>query len=164
MRILALSLLGGCLVISTVVNAQETSAESRVAGVVEYQSPYGFCLSLPHQWRGFSILDEHWQGIKPYGGSEVTGGPEVIIRNPKWTETNPRQDIPIMVFTSRQWRSLQRGKFLVGPAPVGPSELGRNGKYVFALPARYNNAYSDGWQEVDNILKGHPLYAPCGKE
>ena len=65
-----------------------------------------------------------------------------------------------MVFTLKQWQS--EGKtFIVGADPFGPSELGRNSKYVFALPARYNCDLLDGWEEVDHILKGDPLRAPC---
>jgi len=113
------------------------------------------------EWRGFSIVNQHWQGYGANGGSVITRGPLVIIRNPKWAEACQRQDIPIMVFTLRQWQSQDEGKFFVGAAPVGPGELGRNSKYVFALPARYNYAYLDGWEEVESILMGHPLYAPC---
>jgi len=43
-----------------------------------------------------------------------------------------------MVFTLSQWDSLQKYKFHIGAAPIGPSELGRNTKYIFELPARYN--------------------------
>ena len=66
-----------------------------------------------------------------------------------------------MVFTLEQWKSL--GEFHVSPAPFPPSELGRNRKYVFALPARYNYDFLDGWEQVDSILKGHALHAPCSK-
>jgi len=38
-----------------------------------------------------------------------------------------------------------------------PTELGRNSKYVFALPARYNYSYPTGWEEVDQIMKNNPL-------
>ncbi|HEY1500297.1 MAG TPA: hypothetical protein VGF88_12015 [Acidobacteriaceae bacterium] len=30
-------------------------------------------------------------------------GPLLSIRNPHWTEANPWQDIPIMIFTNSQW-------------------------------------------------------------
>ena len=42
-------------------------------------------------------------------------------------------------------------------APINPGELGRNVKYVFALPARYNYAFPTGYQEVEKILEGKPL-------
>jgi hypothetical protein len=81
----------------------------------------------------------------------------ISIRHPEWTAENPRQDIPIMIFTTAQWNSLQQGKFHIGAAPIGPSELGRNAKYVFALPARYNYAFPTGYEEVESILKSDPL-------
>jgi hypothetical protein len=62
-----------------------------------------------------------------------------------------------MVFTRLQWDSLQDEAFHIGAAPIGPSELGRNGRYVFALPARYNYAYPVGFEEVDQILSRQPL-------
>lgn len=68
-----------------------------------------------------------------------------------------------MVFTRKQWDSLQKDDFHIGAAPIGPSELGRNRKYVFALPARYNFANLPGLEEVDQIVQGKSLHAPCGK-
>ena len=65
--------------------------------------------------------------------------------------------LPIMVFTFNQWNLLQQEKFHIGAAIIGPSELGRNNNYVFALPARYNYLFLQGYEEVENILKGNPL-------
>ena len=62
-----------------------------------------------------------------------------------------------MVFTLAQWKALQDLEFSVGAAPIGPSELGRNSKYVFALPARYNYAFPKGFEEVEDIVKNKPL-------
>jgi hypothetical protein len=84
-------------------------------------------------------------------------GPEIFIRNPAWTEKEPTQDIPIMVFTLEQWNELKQEKFHIGAAPIGPSELGRNSKYVFVLPARYNFAFLKGFEEVEKILAEKPL-------
>jgi hypothetical protein len=39
------------------------------------------------------------------------------------------------------------------------SEFGRNSRYVFALPARYNFAFPKGYEEVEDILNGNPLHA-----
>ena len=63
-----------------------------------------------------------------------------------------------MIFTISQWNALQQDKFHIGAAPIGPSELGRNSRYVFALPARYNFAFPTGYQEVEKILKSNPLH------
>jgi hypothetical protein len=51
-----------------------------------------------------------------------------------------------------QWALIQQEKLSVGAAPIGPSELGRNEKYIFALPARYNFAYLPGFEEVQKII------------
>ena len=62
-----------------------------------------------------------------------------------------------MVFTIEQWDRMQAGEWHIGAAPFNPLELGRNGRYVFALPARYNYAFPEGWEEVEQIPQGHPL-------
>src|SRR5215472_9143033 len=107
MRLPVLSLFAGCLAICTVSNAQQSSAEGQKPGAVQYQSAYGFCISLPESWRGFSVVEDRWKGFNPRGeGPLVTGGPLVRIRNPRWTENDRHEDIPIMVFTLEQWQSL----------------------------------------------------------
>lgn len=146
--------------------AQPKSTLEKQAGVlIEYRNPhYGFCFSLPASWRGFSIVRGHWRGYRedgPHGEVTVQKGPMISIRNPHWTPAEPRQDIPVTVFTLKQWGSLQRGEFGVSPAPIGPSELGRNRKYVFGLPPRYNYAFPPGYQEVEQILRSKPLDAGC---
>ena len=102
-----------------------------------------------------------WQGYVPgpQGNISVETGPIVSIRHPKWTTQHQRQDIPIMIFTIAQWNSLQKDEFHIGAAPIGPKELGRNNKYVFALPARYNFAFPEGFEEVEKILENNPLQA-----
>ncbi|HWQ71164.1 MAG TPA: hypothetical protein VN370_02480 [Desulfitobacteriaceae bacterium] len=40
-----------------------------------------------------------------------------------------------MIFTLAQWNTVQGEELSVGAAPIAPSELGKNSKYVFALPA-----------------------------
>jgi hypothetical protein len=79
--------------------------------------------------------------------------------NPQSTPAKPYQDIFIMVFTHAQWDSLQQGKFVVSAAPVGPGELGRNRKYVFAEPPRMINDNAYGWEEVVKIMHSSPLHA-----
>jgi hypothetical protein len=65
-----------------------------------------------------------------------------------------------MVFTLAQWNALQQGSFYIGPAPIRPGELGRNARYIFALPARYNYTDVQGIPEVETILEGKPLHSP----
>lgn len=52
---------------------------------------------------------------------------------------------------------MQQEKFHLGAAPVGPGEIARNSGYVFALPARYNYAFPEGYEEVEEILQNKPL-------
>ncbi len=133
--------------------------------IVYKNTEYGFNFSLPKSWQGYSILTDTWEGFAVEGsqGDDQTG-PQISIRHPQWTSQNQRQDIPIMIFSLAQWESLQREQFHIGAAPVGPSELGRNTRYVFALPARYNYAFPTGYEEVVNILKSDPLQAIDDKQ
>lgn len=140
------------------------AAPTATTAPLEYHnSEYAFTFSLPPGWQGYSIVTGNWTGTvsDPLKGDvPAVQGPLISIRHPLWSEQAPRQDIPIMVFTQAQWDALQRGEFVVSPAPVGPSELGRNASYVFALPARYDYAFPTGWQEVEQIIAAHPLRTP----
>jgi hypothetical protein len=127
--------------------------------VVCKNNQYGFDFSLPDSWKGYTMITNKWKGVPIGGVQTVETGPEILIRHPLWTSQNPRQDIPIMIFTLAQWNALQQENFHIGAAPVGPIELGRNNRYVFALPARYNYAFPAGYKEVEEILKGKPLQA-----
>jgi hypothetical protein len=126
-------------------------------GTIYKNDQYGFTFALPDTWQGYTIVNGKWEG-QPVGSEKIAvSGPEISIRHPQWTKENPRQDIPIMIFTLAQWQDLQQEKFHIGAAPIGPSELGRNDKYVFALPARYNFAFPTGYEEVEKILAANPL-------
>jgi len=111
---------------------------------------YGFTFSLPETWDGYSIVVDEWQGFLSgqFETSIVEQGPLITIRHPLWTKKEPRQDIPIMVFTVSQWDALRRGQYYVGSSTARPTELARNANYVFALPAFYNGAHPAGWEEV----------------
>ena len=128
--------------------------------LVYQNDQYGFIFTLPETWLGYSVITTNWQGIEPGKSPEESPSIEgsiLNIRHPYWTEEKPRQDIPIMVFTPSQWGALERGKFHIGAAPMGPKELDRNDKYIFALPPRYNFAFPEGFEEVEEILEGNPL-------
>jgi len=146
-------------------NGQQTGKPTS-RNVEHRNNQYGFCLRLPQDWEGYSVLLDEWHGTgqTPEGGyAEVARGPLITIRHPKWAPPNSRQDIPIMVFTLAQWRSVSfpLREFWVSNTPVPPSELGHNRKYVFALDPRYNYALPEGWEEVDRIVRSRSLHAPC---
>ncbi len=136
--------------------------------VIYKNAEYGFSFALPDSWRNYSIVNSKWEGdaVGPNGNVPVEYGPIISIRHPQWTPQNPRQDIPIMVFTPAQWTALSRDEFHIGAAPIGPTKLGSNSDYVFALPARYNFAFPTGFEEVEKILETNPLQslpAPISK-
>jgi hypothetical protein len=135
---------------------QNPSAGPSTEAIVYKNTKYGFSFALPDGWKGYSILTSTWESGDPKKGS-VERGAVITIRHPTWTKENPRQDIPIMVFTLAQWTSIERGDLSVSAAGFGPSELGRNRKYVFALPPRFNEENVPGVQEVNQILQHDPL-------
>jgi hypothetical protein len=132
--------------------------------IVYENRKYGFRFSLPETWRGYSVSVSEWEGGdgRTYQRGEVMPppkkGPLITIRHPLSTDSNPRQDIMIMVFTKAQWKLVEEDKIILSAAPVGPKELGRNAKFVFALPPRFNGAGIEGWQEVGEIIQNHPLH------
>jgi hypothetical protein len=86
--------------------AQGATRKPRAADSVEYISNrYGFRFDLPESWKGYSILVSEWHGQVLGSGEPAKSerGPEIVIRHPLWTKDNPRQDIPVMIFTLRQW-------------------------------------------------------------
>lgn len=131
--------------------------------VIKYTNDtYGFEFALPDEWKGYYLVEEKWEGYAPSdmaGQVLVAEGPQLSVRHPLWTNEKPRQDIPVMVFTLVQWDDMSADKFHIGAAPINPTELARNNKYVFALPARYNFAFPEGYEEVDHIIVGSPLHA-----
>lgn len=142
-----------------VTNPSTSSTNTTSSSVVYSNTQYGFNFTLPKSWKGFSIVTGIWEGNNVSLGKVTETGAKISIRHPEWTSKNPRQDIPIMVFTLAQWNLLQHGKISVSAAPIEPSELGRNNVYVFALPARYNFAFLTGYKEVEEIIANHPLKA-----
>jgi hypothetical protein len=142
------------------IDAVTLGSYENANAIVYENTEYGFSFRLPESWKGYSIVTDKWVGTAledSQTNEAAQTGPIISIRHPQWTSQNQRQDIPIMIFTLDQWNLLQQEKFHIGAAPFGPSELGRNTKYVFALPARYNYAFPTGFEEVEDILKSNPL-------
>lgn len=146
----------GKWLISSVVMGDYEAGDS----ILYRNRDYGFTFTLPKSWSGYMIVAETWEGRSLEGstsGQITETGPKLLIRHPQWTKESPREDIPIMVFTMAQWDKVQQEKISLGAAPIGPTELGRNSTYVFALPARYNFDFLTGFEEVEQILAGNPL-------
>ncbi len=142
-------------------STKNSTANVEKVSIVYENTEYGFRFSLPDSWKDYTIVTDTWKGLatgNSQGEKVVETGPMISIRNPEWTPEKAQQDIPIMIFTLKQWDSMNKeDAFHIGAAPIGPSELARNSKYIFALPARYNFAFPDGYEEVETILKGNPL-------
>ncbi len=142
-------------------SAADTQAPSPADAVIYRNTDYGFTFTLPQSWKNYTIITGEWEGLAADGAAgekAVRTGPEISIRHPEWTAETPRQDIPILIFTLAQWDELGQDKFHIGAAPIGPGELGRNSKYVFALPARYNFAFPEGYEEVEELLQTNSLH------
>ena len=133
--------------------------------LVYRNTQYGFCFLLPESWKGHTLIWEKWGGspIDDTKGPPIEG-PELRIRNPNWTDEKPYEDIPIMIFTKTQWKLADSDTYSFSAAPIGPSELAHNRRYVFGLPARFDYDFSEGWEEVIALLLDqNSLEAPCRK-
>jgi hypothetical protein len=143
--------------------AQKHVARPAVDAPIEYRnSQYGFCFTLPASWKGYSIVTDQWNGT-PLDGGPAMSGVKLLIRHPAWTAENPREDIPIMIFDPAGWARVETEEVALSAAPIGPVKLGKNRRYVFALPARWDFDELPGGEEADQVVAGKPLKAPCGK-
>jgi hypothetical protein len=159
------TLLGCALLTSAWPSAQPAPSGSSKQTVIPtaliYENTqFGFCFRLPASWTGYTILTGQWGGMVT-STSQMIHGPSITIRNSKWTTENPYQDIPILIFKPEVWRRVDDAKITVGAAPFAPSELGRNNRYVFALPARLTSDSATGYKEVLNLTREKPLESPC---
>jgi len=140
-----------------------TQEPKGAGGQIEYKNDnYGFCFALPQSWKGYTIVTLHWDGSSEDGGPEL-GGPLLLIRHPAWAKEEPREDIPIMIFTSKEWPRVKDGGVAVSAAPSAPSDVGHNRHYVFALPPRWSFDELPGVEEVGTLVSNKSLKAPCGK-
>jgi len=137
-----------------------TTSTPALETAIEYKNTqYSFIVSLPLSWKNYSIVIDNWEGnLLNTETNQIVKGPKILVRSPLWTASDPHQDIPVMIFTLAEWDLIQQEKMSVGAAPIEPSELGRNTKYVFALPARYNYAFPTGFEEVEKIIESKPLH------
>jgi hypothetical protein len=127
-------------------------------GPVYVNRQYRFKLVLPPGWKGYSVVTSEWNGTSLKDGVAATSGPQLTFRHPKWTEANPYQDIPIMIFTKAQWAHID--DLAVSAAPFPPSKIDENAQYVFALPPRWVG-FTDALEadEVGKWMLTHPLHA-----
>jgi hypothetical protein len=122
-----------------------------------HNKEYGLVFFLPASWQGYSALAQQWQGTSyspAKDATEITArGPMIVFRHPQWRADDLYQDIPIMVFTRRQWDSDKQGKFGIGAGGFD-EEMWHNQKYVFAMSSRYKAADDvKGWKEAADIVE-----------
>lgn len=141
-------------------NGSAETAPTNQEWILYRNEQYGFCFSIPASWQGYSIVKQDWSG-NPGGSGSDQRGPKLLIRHPKWTAAQPYEDIPILIFSKAQWKLIEREELMVSAAPFPPSELARNARYVFALPPRYNYDLARGYEEVEELVRGRHLKAPC---
>src|SRR5882672_1546241 len=137
---------------------------ARTTKAIKYvNTRYGFAFSLPRTWRGYVTVEKTWTDANnsgPNGDQVLESGPQITIVKPQSTSAKQYQDIYIMVFTHAQWDSLEQGNFVISAASIGPEEIGRNRKYVFAEPPRMIDSDNlCGWEEDVKIMGRHPLHA-----
>lgn len=132
----------------TSTTAPLTSVPVDSQGMIVYRnSTYGFYVSLPETWRGYTVSER----VK---GSYL----EMNIIHPQSSVQNPRMDVPVLVVPIATWNTWyppntpESGQHPFA-APVPATERARNTKYVFATAPRYNFSYLPGWEEVDEIVK-----------
>ena len=157
---LALVLTGVLFGCSTAANHVSSNAPNQLPQLPlrYYNTQSDLAFFLPASWLGYSVMDQQWEGTT-YSAAEdktvvVGHGPMIILRHPQWKASAPYQDIPILVFTRRQWDALNHGK-LWPTCYVGGTmdEICHNSQYVFAISSRFNAADGvNGWKEAGNAV------------
>ncbi|HSY18535.1 MAG TPA: hypothetical protein VK815_09390 [Candidatus Acidoferrales bacterium] len=160
------------LILSGGLSGCSTAGTGLSGWPVHYRNAqYDFTFSLPAGWQGYSVLMQPWDGgdySRALDKIVVTEhGQAIVLRHPRWQTNDLYQDIPIVVFTHRQWAEEQQGKMWPDIYAGGViDELWHNRKYVFAISSRYNAADDvKGRQEAAEIIAtncaahpGPPLY------
>jgi hypothetical protein len=118
-----------------------------------YNAKYDFTFSLPASWQGYSVLTEQWDGgdLSPAQDKIIytEHGQQITLRHPQWKTNDLYQDIPIIVFTRKQWDEGVWPNIYAGGVM---DEMWHNRKYVFAISSRYNWGELKGSKEISNIV------------
>jgi len=150
-------LLSLALILNGCSTATHTLNASRPPDLpLRYQNTkYGLTFYLPASWKGYSLLLQEWQtdtNLVDQGGPSERGM-MISIRHPQWTQSDPYQDIPIVVFSRNQWTALKKGGLWPNLYAGGVmDEMWHNDRYVFALNSRYTWGELKGWEEVTRIV------------
>ena len=126
---------------------------------------FGFSIGLPESWSGYTV-NQIKEDIYDISGKTTTNNGvvdsfQVIeLHHPLESADNPREVMPIMIFTLTQWAHIENQEWSVGAAPIPPSFLGQNSQWIMALPARYNYDFKPGWEEVDQLVHTLKTFEP----
>ncbi|HEU5397073.1 MAG TPA: hypothetical protein VFV81_07890 [Verrucomicrobiae bacterium] len=124
--------------------------------LVYHNSEFDFTFSLPSYWAGYSVQTNEWQSaayLSDADQTEVTErGPMIVFRNPYWTVNDPRQDIPILVFTRRQWEKYWQPQGFSVSAGGIEEEIAHNDRYVFVINSRFNWGDLPGAEDAGRIV------------
>lgn len=117
--------------------------------ITYHNSHYGLRFFVPESWRGYSVLLKQWHADPSISNAH---GPIIVLRSPKWRPSHPCQDIPILVFTRRQW-AIEQGPQAFGIFAGGvEEEISHNDRYVFAIWSRFNFDEISGSDETQRIV------------
>jgi hypothetical protein len=147
-------LASGC---SSFVPEQNVPDHPSEGQVLYHNTQYNFTFYLPASWQGYSVLVQQWNG-QPFlpatdKAVEMERGPIIVLRHPQWKTDDPWQDIPILVFTRRQWKADRLGRFSID-ADGSEYEIAHNAKYVFAIWSLFNWDESvKGAREAEGIVR-----------
>jgi hypothetical protein len=127
--------------------------------VLYYNSQYNFTFWLPASWHSHSELIQQWEG-DTHLPAEKERGPMIVLRHRHWKADDPYQDIPILVFSRKQWSGMHDGQFFVGVGGVW-EEIGHNSHYVFGISSRFNaNDAVKGWSEATDAVERNRAATP----
>lgn len=133
---------------------------STSTSVTYSNTAYGFSVKLPGEWEGYVVNHKEWNGQVYKNGQDAARDDGLLLSIAAPSSANIAQDIPVMVFTHAQWNLIMAGNsststtfMSVSAAPIPPSKLGENSKYVFAIPPRYNYAFPQGYEKTDQIVQ-----------
>ena len=143
----------GLLAAGLLVTSCRTSTKAPVGQPVRYSNgQYGLKFYLPADWEGFSVLTNQWVGQPVDPANSVEYGPVLVLRHPLWTTNSPREDIPIMVFTRKQWEEDHAEKFIIEAGGLD-EEVSHNDPYVFAIWSRFTFDELPGSEEAGKTVE-----------
>ena len=72
-----------------------------------HDAQYSLTFFLPASWQGYTVLTERFDASLRSTDYQNKIGTEhlqiITLRHPQWTASAPYKDIPIMVYTYKQW-------------------------------------------------------------